>query len=414
MTAEHRRGGPGAVPACRLVDVLRDGLAQATPAGLPLGAHQRRVLGALLACRTEAAGGHRYRCEECEKEFFVPHSCGNRHCPQCQGREAAQWLLRQSASVLPVPYFHVVFTLPHALNPLIRQNQAALYALLFSAASSTLLDFARERFGAVPGITAVLHTWSQTLAEHYHLHCIVTAGGMTSDQKHWRKGNPRYLFAVKALSKVFRARMRDGIRELFSAGKLQFHGIMADLQCPVAFEHWLAPAVRRKWVVYSKRPFAGPSQVLGYLSRYTHRVAIGNGRLLHLDSEHHTIRFRYKDYANRGQHEEMELPTREFVRRFCLHVLPKGFQKIRHFGLLSNRNRKEKIAAARVLLEKAAAPPTPAAAPATDTVQPQSTPVTVTPVPQPRCPCCGSERLILLEHRPRRIIPVCLPFPDSS
>ena len=410
MTAEYRRGGCGAVPACRLVDVLRDGLAQATPDELPLGTHQRRVLGALLACRTEAAGGHRSRCIDCEKEFFVPHSCGNRHCPQCQGREAAEWLERQSASVLPVPYFHVVFTLPHALNPLIRQNQDALYALLFSAASSTLMDFARERFGDVPGITAVLHTWSQTLAEHYHLHCIVTAGAMSNDQSRWTRGNPRYLFSVKALSKVFRARMRDGIPALSEEGRFQFHGIMAECQEAAAFEHWLAPTLRRKWVVYSKRPFAGPQQVLAYLSRYTHRVAIGNGRLLHLDAERHTIRFRYKDYADHGRSKVMELDTTEFVRRFCLHVLPKGFQKIRHFGLLSNRNRKEKIATARTLLEKAAAPPLPA----TGAAPLQRVPVTVTPVPAPRYPCCGSERLIHLGENPRQIVPVRLPFPDSS
>ncbi|MHA3774806.1 IS91 family transposase [Verrucomicrobiota bacterium sgz303538] len=414
MTKESRTGGgSGAKPACKLADVLRDGLGQASAATLPLGAHQRKVLGTLLACRTEAAGGHRFRCTDCEKEFFVPHRCGNRHCPQCQGREAAQWLLRQSASVLPVPYFHMVFTLPHALNPLIRQNQAALYALLFSAASSTLLDFARERFGGVPGITAVLHTWSQTLAEHYHLHCIVTAGAMSDDQTRWIKGNPRYLFAVKALSKVFRARMCDGIHALFREGKLQFHGIMADYEDPLAFEHWLAPAVRRKWVVYSKRPFAGPQQVLGYLSRYTHRVAIGNARLLHLDAEEHTIRFRYKDYANHGQREEMELPTPEFVRRFCLHVLPKGFQKIRHFGLLSNRNRKEKIATARVLLNQAR----PDVIPASVCILPLLLPgalIEPQQPPPPRCPCCGSERVSHLGEKPRRIVPVCLPFPDSS
>lgn len=417
-TQESRRGGCGVKPACKLVDVLRDGLAQASAATLPLGAQQRRVLGALLACRSEAAGGHRFRCADCEKEFFVPHRCGNRHCPQCQGREAAQWLLRQSASVLPAPYFHVVLTLPHGLNPLIRQNQAALYRLLFSAASSTLLNFARQRFGGVPGITAVLHTWSQTLSEHYHLHCIVTAGAMSDCQRRWSNGSGRYLFAVKALSKVFRARMRDGIRTLFSEGALQFHGTLGELQEPEAFERWLAAVVRRRWVVYSKRPFAGPEQVLRYLSRYTHRVAIGNGRLLKLDSERHTLRFRYKDYADHGRHKEMELDTREFVRRFSLHILPKGFQKIRHFGLLSNRNRKEKVAAARTLLEKqeekAAQPPLPASAakPPRGTTLPQGAPAPV--APQPRCPCCGSERLILLGEKPRRILPVRLPFTDSS
>lgn len=234
-------GGSGAAPACKLVDVLRDGLGQATAATLPLGAQQRKVLGALLACRTEAAGGHRFRCADCEREFFVPHRCGNRHCPQCQGREAAQWLERQSASVLSAPYFHVVFTLPHGLNPLIRQNQVALYALLFSAASSTLLDFARQRIRGVPGVTAVLHTWSQTLAEHYHLHCIVSAGALSDDGSRWIKGNARYLFPIKALSKVFRARMRDGILALFAAGKLQFHTTITELKEREAFGRWLHP-----------------------------------------------------------------------------------------------------------------------------------------------------------------------------
>ncbi len=414
MTQESRTGGSGVKPACKLADVLRDGLRQASAATLPLGAQQRKVLGALLACRTEAAGGHRFRCADCEREFFVPHRCGNRHCPQCQGREAVEWLERQSASVLPVPYFHVVFTLPHGLNPLIRQNQAALYALLFSAASSTLLDFARERFGGAPGIPAVLHTWSQTLAEHYHLHCIVSAGALSDDESRWIKGNARYLFSVKALSKVFRARMRDGIRALFAEGKLQFHGTISELKEPKTFERWLVPTMRRKWVVYSKRPFAGPAQVLAYLSRYTHRVAIGNARLLHLDSERHLIRFRYKDYADHGHQKEMELGTLEFVRRFSLHVLPQGFQKIRHFGLLSNRNRKTKIAAARALLDKARPSVVPANLCCLLPVLLLGGLLEPLPHAPPRCPCCGSERVSHLGEKPRRIVPVRLPFPDTS
>lgn len=257
--------GPG------LAAVLRAGI-NSSPPSLPK--HHWRILNALLACRTLALGGHRYLCQECGQTHFVPHSCRNRHCPLCQGAAAQRWFGKQEQALLPVPYFHLVFTLPHVLNPLIQQNQRVLYGLLFQAASETLLEFGQHRFGAQLGITAVLHTWSQTLLDHYHLHCIVTGGGISANGSKWVSSSGRYLFAVRALSEVFRGKFCSGLEKLYGEGQLQFHGKLAPMARLTAFQALLRQAASQKWVVYSKRPFAGPRQVLAYLSRYTHRVAL--------------------------------------------------------------------------------------------------------------------------------------------
>ena len=376
----------------RSASVLRAALKAGRPS---LPAHHWRILNALLACRTPALGGHRYRCEECGRTHFVPHSCRNRHCPLCQGQAARRWLAQQEATLLPVPYFHLVFTLPHVLNPLIRQNPRALYTLLFQTVSQTLLQFAQRRWGAQLGITAVLHTWSQTLLDHYHLHCVVSGGGLSADGRRWVQAPDHYLFSVRALSKVFRGKFCAGLEQLHAEGQLQFHGQLEALAQADRFAQLLRQATRPKWVVYAKRPFAGPSTVLAYLSRYTHRVALSPRRLLALDQEHQTVTFAWKDYADGARRKTMTLGLGEFVRRFCLHLLPERFVKIRHFGFLSPRQRSRCVAQARALLGSGTPEPMPTACATAPS------PTTASPTPErepgPTCPHCGSARLVLLE-----------------
>lgn len=378
--------------------------ALARPDTLPsLSPAQWRVIHALQLCRTPALGGHQYRCEACGEDHFAPHSCGNRHCPQCQGMAAARWLTQQEAVLLPVPYFHLVFTLPHALNPLIRQNRRALYTLMFDAASQTLLAFGKKRFGAQVGFTAVLHTWGQTLIDHYHLHCVVTGGGWDPTQGRWVGRSSRFLFPVRALAQVFRAKYLAGLQRLYRGGKLAFHGQLAALATEAQFQAWVRQAAHPSWVVYAKRPFAGPQQVLAYLGRYTHRVAISPRRLLEVDSNAGTVRFDYKDYADGARHKTMTLPVGEFVRRFALHILPQGMMKIRHYGLLANRDRQERIARVQAALG--------ASAPTALPVQtlPQGSPVQDKNPSRMVCPHCGARALVWVAVVPRpraRIVPV--------
>lgn len=349
-----------------------------------------KILNLLAACRTPALGGHRYRCEQCGQEHFVANTCGNRHCPSCQAAQAFEWLQRQEAALLPIPYFHVVFTLPHLLNPLIRQNHRVLLKLLFESASQTLLVFGRNELKAQLGITAVLHTWGQTLVDHYHLHCIVTGGGLALEGPGWVKTPRHFLFSVRALSKVFGGKFRAGLQRLRSEGKLQFHGRVKVLGQPAAFGQLLAKLKTQKFVVYAKRPFGGPEQVLAYLSRYTHRVAIGNQRLLAIDQR--AVTFSYKDYAQGSRRKTMSLPVEEFVRRFCLHLLPERFVKIRHYGLLGNRNRRERIEQARQCLGVRS--PEPSAQELNSHAEHKAE-------PRRRCPHCGAATLVCLEEVPR-------------
>ena len=378
-----------------------------------LGAHAWKVINALLACRTPRLGAHRYHCADCGRDHLVPHSCRNRHCPGCQAAQSHDWLERQMSCLLPVPYFHVVFTLPHGLNALIAQNRRALHTLLFEAAAATLLEFGQNKFATRLGITAVLHTWSQTLLDHHHLHCIVTGGGLSADGRQWRGVRGGYLFPIRALSRVFRAKYRDGLQRLFEEGKLDFHGQLAGLAQVRAFQRLKREVLRSEWVVYAKRPFAGPEQVLRYLSRYTHRVAIGNGRLIKLDVAARTVSFGYKDYAAGSQRKVMTLGLDEFLRRFCLHVLPERFVKIRHYGLLANRGRHERVAQARALLGGGAAPVVPGAPAAVGGSTPDQDPAAVR-----KCPHCGSVRVNLVEiYYQRQQIPGFLlprPVPDDT
>ena len=373
---ESRRRGAAAL---QLAEVLRAALpSHAAAHALP--AHHWKTINALLRCHTAELGGHLYRCVDCGREHFIAHSCRNRHCPSCQRAGAEDWLARQSESLLPVAYFHLVFTLPHCLNGLIRQNQRQLYKLLFDSASATLLQFGRSRLKAQIGVTAVLHTWSQTLLDHYHLHCIVTGGGLQLNGDGWKSSHPHYLFPVRAISKMFRGKFRDGLSKLQEQSQLSFHGLLAPLREASKFHELVSAACAPPWVVYAKEPFAGPRAVLAYLSRYTHRVAIGNARLVRLDQVAGTMSFHYKDYADGSRRKTMTLRLEEFLRRFCLHILPERFVKIRHYGLLGNRQRREKIAAARAELGgregSGRTPPAPARALC--------------------CPHCGRASLVLL------------------
>jgi len=375
-----------------LADVLRAGLPAYTRTHR-LPPNQWKVLRAILACRTPVLGGHHYRCQHCGKEHFVPHSCRNRHCPTCQGASGFDWLDKQAELLLPIPYFHLVFTLPHELNPLIQQNRARFYDLLFEAASATLLEFGRNNLHAQIGITAVLHTWSQTLLDHYHLHCIVTGGGLRLNAPGWQRTPSYWLFPIKALAKVFRGKFRDGARQLYTGGKLEFHGQLQTLATPGQFETLLRQSCAKNWVVYAKRPFAGPAVVLAYLSRYTHRVGITNRRLLALDPAAQTVTFSYKDYADDSRKKEMTIALDEFIRRFRLHLLPERFVKIRHYGLLANRHRHDRIAQARVALQSSCRKTKPVRRP---------TPVKTPALPV--CPHCRQPGLILLRvtHPPRQ------------
>jgi hypothetical protein len=319
---------------------------------------QYRAMRAIEACRTDALGGHIERCDSCAALRYHYHSCRNRHCPKCQTLAKERWLAARRAELLPVPYFHVVFTLPHALNTLAQGNPRALYALLFQSVSDTLIEFgANPRWlGGAIAATLVLHTWGQTLAQHLHLHCLIAAGALHADG-HWITSRRGFLFPIKALSRVFRGKFIAGLRRLFHCGTLKLAGSCAALADPHAQRQLVNALHETDWVVYTKRPFAGPKPVLDYLGRYTHRVAISNNRLVSLDDEE--VRFRYKDYAHGNRRKVMPLTPPEFIRRFLLHVLPSGFMRIRHYGILANRAKREKLAQARVALLQPSAPTTP-------------------------------------------------------
>jgi hypothetical protein len=334
-------------------------------------------------------GGHRYHCQHCERDHYVPRSCGNRHCPHCQGSRALAWLEKQEKLLLPVPYFHVVFTLPHQLNGLITQNQRALYNLLFAAASRTLLSFAQNNLGIRPGITAVLHTWSQKLTGHYHLHCLVTGGGLACDGSgNWKQGSEKFLFHVKAMARVFCGKYVAGLRRLFKRGELEFHGQLSSLKDPKAFDQLLNRACGKPWNVYAKAPFAGPRQVLNYFSRYTHRVAISPRRLLSLDAEQKQVRFSWKTRDEPPQTRTAQISPAEFLRRFALHILPHGFVKIRHYGLLANRGRQSRMERLRELLH------TTEAHTGQESINDREDPPPDPSSRLPVCPHCGARALV--------------------
>jgi hypothetical protein len=299
----------------------------------------RKVLRAIAACRTAALGGHIEQCDSCGQRAISYNSCLNRHCPKCQAAARQRWLEKRSAELLPVPYYHVVFTLPHVLAPLALQNKALIYGLLFRATAETLLQIAADpkHLGADIGFMAVLHTWGQTLLAHPHLHCVVPGGGLSADHQRWIPCGPKFFLPVEVLSVVFRGKFLEGLEQAFNQHKLTLAGQLAPLQSPSAFAALLRTAAQPDWVVYAKPPFAGPAQVLTYLSRYTHRVAIANSRLVSITED--KVSFLWRDYAHGHRTRTMTLDAHEFLRRFLLHVLPAGFVRIRYFGLLANRHR---------------------------------------------------------------------------
>lgn len=339
--------------ALEVADILRAHgpawrLAQASH--LSLG--QLKVMSAIEQCRTAALGGHVLRCPQCQQDQVSYNSCRNRHCPKCQSIAAKRWLQARQADLLPVDYYHVVFTLPAPISDIAYYNKAVVYGLLFEIAAETLVTIAADpkHLGAQVGVTLVLHTWGSALTHHPHVHGIVPGGGLSPDGQRWVSCKPGFFLSVRVLSRLFRRRFLQALEEAHRAGKLQFFGDSAGLADPKDFARWLAPLRQCEWVVYAKRPFAGPEAVLAYLSRYTHRVAIANSRLVALDERR--VTFRWKDYRDKGKtrHKTMTLSADEFMRRFLLHVLPGGFHRIRHFGLLANANRREGLQKARELL----------------------------------------------------------------
>ena len=347
-----------------------------------LSLDQLRVMSAIESCRTAALGGHVEACTDCGHQRIAYNSCRNRHCPRCQGAAARAWLEQREADLLPVGYFHVVFTLPAEIADIAFQNKAQLYDLLFKAASQTMLMIAADprHLGARIGITAVLHTWGSAMTHHPHIHMIVPGGGITSDGQ-WISSRPAFLLPVRVLGALFRRLFMTRLLELYDAGRIAFFGKMAGLTERRVFQCHLAPARKKRWVVYAKAPFAGPEAVLAYLSRYTHRVAISNSRLLQFDGSE--VTFRYKDYRRSGvdRQQVMTLAAAEFIRRFLIHTLPRGFHRIRHYGLLASSARKDSLAQARDLLEVAPAPDDP--------------PILEPVDPRPPCPCCGGPMIII-------------------
>lgn len=316
----------------------------------PVSPEQSQVMQHLVQCRTAALGGHVEQCRSCSYVRIAYNSCRDRHCPKCQSLQRAAWLDKRLERLLPVPYFHVVFTLPDGLHPLVLKNPRALYTLLFQAASATLLVLARDpkRLGAQVGFTMILHTWGQNLLLHPHVHAVVTGGGLSADGQRWIAGRARYFLPVKVMGRLFRGKFLAGLQQLYRQGKLLLHGSIAGLALPGRFHSFLSNLYRRDWVVYAKPPFGGAQQVFRYLGRYTHRVALSNQRLRRLHDGQ--VTFEYKDYADGQKRKLMTLQADEFIRRFLLHVMPKGFVRIRHYGLLASCQVTSCLAQCRLLL----------------------------------------------------------------
>jgi len=362
---------------------------------------QLKVMSAIERCRTAALGGHVAACQDCGHRHIAYNSCRNRHCPKCQGAAAKDWLAARQAELLPVEYYHVVFTLPARIADIAYQNKAEIYTILFKAAAETLITIASDpkHLGAHIGMTAVLHTWGSALTHHPHVHCVVPGGGISLDGERWSSCRPGFFLPVRVLSRLFRRLFLEKLVAAHEDGRLHFFGDLCHLADSQAFDAYHSPLRKIEWVVYAKRPFAGPEAVLAYLSRYTHRVAISNSRLINLDDK--KVTFKWKDYrapnANGGRerYKTMALPIPEFIRRFLIHVLPSGFHRIRHYGLFANGGRTRNIARARELL----------AMPAPEVHDTHTADDTEPPALAQPCPCCGG-RMIVVEtfergHAPR-------------
>ncbi|HXN10972.1 MAG TPA: IS91 family transposase [Steroidobacteraceae bacterium] len=379
-------------PMLEVADIFRDhGPAWREANRGHVSLEQIKVMSAIERCRSAALGGHVARCENaaCGHTLIAYNSCRNRHCPKCQAAASREWLAEREAELLPVPYFHVIYTLPAELRELAYQNKTVVYGLLIKAAAETTLEIAADpkHLGARIGITAVLHSWGSAMTHHPHVHMIVPGGGLSEDGSSWVSARPDFLVHVNVLSALFKAKFIAMLSEAQGQGRLEFHNRLAGLADKRTFKRFLGPLRHTKWVVYCKQPFAGPEAVLRYLSRYTHRVAISNRRLVAADDG--GISFRWKDYRVDGpdRWKTMTLHPHEFIRRFLLHVLPKGFHRIRHYGLFANGNRAQAIARARELLAVAPPPPKPEPTTAASADEPR---VLATP-----CPCCGGRMRII-------------------
>jgi hypothetical protein len=382
-----------------VADIFRDHGAAwrlANAGHLSLG--QLKVMAAIERCRTAALGGHVARCQDCAHERIAYNSCRNRHCPKCQGAAARTWLAERQAELLPVGYFHLVFTLPSQIADIAYQNKRVIYALLFKASAEAALTIAADpkHLGAKIAITAVLHSWGSAMTHHPHVHMIVPGGGISLDGEHWISCRPRFFLPVRVLSRLFRRLILEKLVAAHQAGELHFFNHHAALADEAAFKRHLKPLRKAEWVVYAKEPFAGPEQVLAYLARYTHRVAISNSRLV--SANHKGVTFTFKNYRLSGpaRYKTMTLETDEFIRRFLLHVLPKGFHRIRHYGLLANGQRKENLSLARALLGQCQS--------ANATTAPQSPDEPDKPDPQDNpCPICGGPMVIIETFGPGQV-----------
>ena len=395
-------------PALEVADIFRNhGAAWRSANAGHVSLDQMKVMSAIERCRTVALGGHVARCENCAQTVIAYNSCRNRHCPKCQGAAAQEWLAEREAELLPVDYFHLVFTLPGPIADIAYQNKAAIYGLLFTAAAEATLTIAADpkRLGAKIGITSVLHTWGSAMTHHPHAHMIVPGGGISLDDTCWVSCRPGFFLPVRVLSRLFRRLFLSKLLAAHQTGRLAFFGDRAALAEPRAFAAFLAPLRKLEWVVYAKKPFAGPQAVLAYLARYTHRVAISNRRLISADKT--GVTFKWKDYRieGPGRYNTMTLPTHEFIRRFLTHVMPKGLHRIRHYGLFANGNRAANIARARELL---AVPSRPKPAETSATAADHE--LRVLPPP---CRCCGG-RMIIIETFARGCQPKHRPAPATA
>ena len=379
--------------------------------GASLSVAQRRVMTAIEVCRTAALGGHLERCDQCGHERNAYNSCRDRHCPKCQSLARAQWIQDRQSELLNVPYFHVVFTVPEQMATIAYQNKEVVYGILFQATAETLKIIAADpqHLGAEIGFFAVLHTWGQNLQVHPHLHCVVPGGGLSPDGQRWVSCRPDFFLPVRVLGHLFRRLFLESLQKAFDSGKLQFFAALESFRQPEAFASLVARMKACEWVVYAKRPFAGPQQVLDYVGRYTHRVAISNNSLL--DIEHGQVRFQWKDYRDDGKMKTMTLSADEFIRRFLLHVLPNGFQRIRYYGLLGNRYRKEKLAQCRRLLGMSPPSEQTNPSPAEKDYRDRYEELTGNSLHQ--CPQCQRGRMLVVAILPR---PLCNSAPaiDSS
>jgi Putative transposase/Transposase zinc-binding domain len=389
-------------PALEVADIFRDhGPAWRKAIAGHVSLEQLKVMSAIENCRTAALGGHVARCEDCAYTTIAYNSCRNRHCPKCQGSAAKEWLAEREAGLLPVPYYHVVFTLPGPIADIAYQNKAVVYDLLFKVSAETLLTIAADpkHLGGRIGITSVLHTWGSAMTHHPHVHMIVPGGGISPDGQRWVSCRPGFFLPVRVLSRLFRRLFIQALSAAHAARRLNFFGDHAHLADVQSFAAFLAPLRKAEWVVYSKRPFGGPKAVLAYLARYTHRVAIANSRLIAFDQQ--SVTFKWKDYRIKGRdrYKRMTLATNEFIRRFLIHVLPKGFHRIRHYGLFAKGSCADNIALARELLAVAKPEGQPTAA----AVDPS----------KPNCPCCGG-RMIIIEVFERGATPRHSPTGPTS